>query len=468
MIDPSSLLQSRPLQLPDPFQTAAHAFTIKDLLNRDAIAQYTLAQAKRRDAAADSYNAALPDLIRGDFSSGALADAVSRNPAAAPELLKATEDAAKRKDDKRKTDATVFKDQTATQLKMWSQMAGGLAEQVRQGKAPEAWVGNFFKKMSDEGVDKYLPALPFNAWNDRNAVADYLGTLGNAFYETSDRIKNQETGRHNLRTEDLTAQERAEQSRHNITSEGLTLRGQDRQSADNAASRGVQMSIAKMADARAREQHDQDRLSQPFEVTGPDGRQILAQQDKRSGVLYDVNSKQPLTGVAPKLSADTQNHLADVRQTSMALDQMIAGFKPEYVGWKGAAGEASDRYGSQLPLVGGAMGDPNRVAFRQKSAEVVNNYIKAITGATVGQNGEQQRLMRAVPEPDDSPLQFEAKMRQMRANLDALPAIIANNPNLRGGGGSSAVPTQGGRASGGKIGGVLEPLPDGTFRYGYN
>lgn len=174
-----------------------------------------------------------------------------------------------------------------------------------------------------------------------------------------------------------------------------------------------------------RDQAQRESLSQPFEVT-QGGRQILVQQDKRSGQLFDVNTKQPVGDVSPKQDAATTSDLKDIRKVSTTLETLIKTYKPEYVGAKGAAGELADQYGSQIPVIGAGMGDPNRVQFRQLASSVVNDYIKAVTGATVGQSGEQQRLMRAVPSPSDSDVVYLAKLRQMKENMDRLPGIVSN------------------------------------------
>ena len=139
--------------------------------------------------------------------------------------------------------------------------------------------------------------------------------------------------------------------------------------------------------------------------------------------------------IGPKMTTEQLKGLEDVRKTSATLDTLIKTFKPEFVGIPGSVGEFADKYASQVPVLNqfkNAQVNPERVQFRQNAATVVNNYINQITGATVGQQGETDRLMRAVPNTSDSPQMFKAKMMQMRANLDQLPAIIANNPNLRG------------------------------------
>lgn len=50
-------------------------------------------------------------------------------------------------------------------------------------------------------------------------------------------------------------------------------------------------------------------------------------------------------------------------------------------------------------------------AYKQRLMTNVNNYIKEITGATVGQGDETTRLMAVQPNADDSPSQLIAKLQ---------------------------------------------------------
>lgn len=146
---------------------------------------------------------------------------------------------------------------------------------------------------------------------------------------------------------------------------------------------------------------------------------------KQDGTLEPIPG-----GPSDQLSSDQKKTLSDINITRSTAQRLLESFKPEYVGIAGSVGEVSDKYGTQLPLIGNLAGNPDRVRFRQDASTLVNNYINQITGATVGQGQETARLMRAVPNPSDSPLQFEAKLKEMLKNLDELPNIIANNPNI--------------------------------------
>jgi len=105
-------------------------------------------------------------------------------------------------------------------------------------------------------------------------------------------------------------------------------------------------------------------------------------------------------------------------------------FKPEYVGLGGTMGEFWDKYGTQVVPFAGETGNQSRVQFRALASDLENQYIKAISGATVPES-EVPRLRRAIPNPSDSPVQYQAKLDQMLTNLDELPGIISGKPQRR-------------------------------------
>jgi uncharacterized protein YxeA len=132
-------------------------------------------------------------------------------------------------------------------------------------------------------------------------------------------------------------------------------------------------------------------------------------------------------GPADQLTTEQKNLLTESEKTVSLVSKLKENFKDEYVGVKGSLGRANDQYTSQV--YSGA-GDPNRVKFTTDAASLTNNYIKLVTGATVGQGQETTRLMKAVPNPGDSPLVYKAKLEEMEKNLKELPDIIKRSKDL--------------------------------------
>lgn len=215
------LLGARLPEVPNPVRDAIEGYSLRDLARRDregALREQGLTDQRR---AAEAYNKAIPAVIQSGFDERVVAQVLQQYPEAAPLIQKAWDDYAKRRDEGKKTDATVYKDKTASLLKQYSQMSAGLADAIKRDPAsvPEGMIAKFYAGMAENGLETFMPALPFQSWSDKGAVVAHLTQLGNAFYETSDRIRNTETGRHNTATEGLTAARDAESGRHNVATE---------------------------------------------------------------------------------------------------------------------------------------------------------------------------------------------------------------------------------------------------------
>ena len=76
---------------------------------------------------------------------------------------------------------------------------GGLADAIKTDPhgGPDKMIANFYGKMADNGLGKYMPTLPFQDWSDKGAVAAHLTELSNAFYTTSQRKTDVETAAKN-------------------------------------------------------------------------------------------------------------------------------------------------------------------------------------------------------------------------------------------------------------------------------
>lgn len=212
------------VELPDPVRNEQVRLALEGLRRQNRMGELTEQDRVRASAAADAYNKAIPEVIRSGFDPEVVSRVLQQYPEAAPLVQKAWDDHAKRLDEGKKTDATVYKDKTANLLKQYSQMAGGLADAIKRdpNSVSDTMVANFYGKMADQGLSKFMPSLPFQSWGDKGAVAAHLEQLGNAFYDTSDRIKNTETGRHNKAGEAATTARDAETGRHNLRTEGIS------------------------------------------------------------------------------------------------------------------------------------------------------------------------------------------------------------------------------------------------------
>ena len=97
------------------------------------------------------------------------------------------------------------------------------------------------------------------------------------------------------------------------------------------------------------------------------------------------------------------------------MDEIVKEFKPQYLtigdkvettllGWQEKVGMTLD------PAQKKALAD--RATFFQKTFDSVNRAIRDMTGAQMSE-GEADRLMRGMPNQDDAPTEFMAKMQSV-------------------------------------------------------
>lgn len=217
------------VQLPDPIRLEAQRQAI-GAGRRDAqMDELKLDALRRNNSASDAYNKAIAPIIQSGFDPEVVAKTLQQFPEAAPLVQKAWDDHAKRGDDRSKTDAEMFSKKTEKLLTQYSQMAGGLADAIKKDPngVPDQMIANFYGTMAKNGLSQFMPTLPFKDWSDKAAVAQHLTELGNAFYSTSDRLKNAETGQHNRATETNATNTLTQTIARDTASNAATIRGQN-------------------------------------------------------------------------------------------------------------------------------------------------------------------------------------------------------------------------------------------------
>lgn len=341
------LLGAQIPQVPDPLKAQVEGLTLRELARRDregALREQGLVDQRR---AAEAYNKAIPAVIQSGFDEKVVAQVLQQYPEAAPLIQKAWDDYAKRRDERGKTDATIYKDKTASLLKQYSQMSAGLADAIKRDPAavPDAMIAKFYAGMAENGLSQYMPALPFQSWGDKPAVVAHLEQLGNAFYETSDRIRNAETGRHNVRTE------------------GLTERGQDLTRTSAQEGHQVTMRGQNMTDARSRD--------------------LAAIARESNAVARDA-------AAGTKVNAETQAYAKMIEATAL----------PNLITSASALDATIKKYGNARDMPGVGMADANMPAFlrsaegnkvRSQVQAVANDLLKLYSGGAVTANEAERR-----------------------------------------------------------------------------
>lgn len=160
------------------------------------------------------------------------------------------------------------------------------------------------------------------------------------------------------------------------------------------ALRGTYDDASRFDDARAVQTADAGGMV-PLTTRGEDGKVGSTASNRiETGELAERTSLARLDNIMSMLEENPD--LLDATAT------MQGNLKSRVLGLK-------DRFGFELsPEQEAYLGDS--AAFRQTVLMNVNDYIKEITGAQVGQGQETQRLMGALPNLGDSPTEFRSKL----------------------------------------------------------
>ena len=167
-------------------------------------------------------------------------------------------------------------------------------------------------------------------------------------------------------------------------------------------------------DARARarlgldrERLDFDRnrpdLTQPFEAT-IGGRPVLVQQDRRTGQLVDVNSKQIVSGVGPKTSDGEQmaaGYADRMRKAEQLMGTVSGGQKPEAMEIIG--GVLGKPGGAGASAVGANLGrSDERQQYHQAAEDWVRAKLRKESGAVIGDEEMAREIRTFFPVVGDS------------------------------------------------------------------
>lgn len=121
-------------------------------------------------------------------------------------------------------------------------------------------------------------------------------------------------------TPDAVLRNRGEMERHAVPSGSAqmgsqtSIRGQD--IGAQTARRGQDVTMRGQDLQEGREQ-----FGAPIEVTGPEGRPVLAVQRRRTGELLDANTQQPVGAAGPKVGESAQKQQTGVASTKNAITE---------------------------------------------------------------------------------------------------------------------------------------------------
>lgn len=244
------------------------------------------------------------------------------------------------------------------------------------------------------------PYLPMSPVDERGQVTDKAsGSVTNAV----PRLLETHTA-----AEDALAAERQDMLRHRLATEANTRRGQN------------------MVDARQREQIGQEKMSQPFEVTGADGKPLLVQQNKRTGELVNVNTRGPAGTVAPK-TASSKEHLTESEAKGSLYYSQMSGAREEI---SRLVGFDVDSLANQMAVRAANRDSTNWLApekaqqYNQAAQQWAEAYLRVKTGAAATEGEVKNNARTFFPQPGDSVAVINQKNR-MRTAAEADVGIVA-------------------------------------------
>lgn len=446
--DVGMLLGTQGVQLPDPVKQFATVQTLGDLARRGRMGALEEEETRRKLDASRAYEAGAPELIANQFSGESLVKFARENPAGAVVALKASQEYQKAKLEQAKSSAEVAKLLQEVRDKE-DAMIGGIAQTLlNDPNTGPRQVQTLVRAIAATGRDP----MAYGDWRQ-----DVTGYLKMAVGRSIKADKQQELiGQ---------AETRAETGRHNLATEANQAATLEETKANNAAGRNLQWATLKETQQHNRATEGAASLSQPFEVTVA-GKPMLVQQDKRTGTLMDVNTRQPVSGnVSPK-SADLPGSIVEkMAQNNVTISKIdraieLARTRPESFGLSNYMGDTVRQ-----------RTDPEGVTARALVADIAGQKIHDRSGAAVT-IGEMERLKPYIPNVTDDPATVAKKLELFRQEYAGIQNELAQGRSLAamivGGGGRSA----GGAIDGGARSGGGRPtvrsdadyaaLPSGT------
>lgn len=190
-----------------------------------------------------------------------------------------------------------------------------------------------------------------------------------------------------------------------------------------------------MTDARSREANKAAALSQPFTVAGPDGKDVLVQQNKATGELVPVQGFSPKNSdKAPtEFQGKSAGYGARAEEADAIIRELEGKYSPAAVNAKGALGNV---WG-----VGGALEAGANVALpaeAQRAEQAQRNFVNAVlrqeSGAAIAESEFNNAKKQYFPQPGDS----AEVIRQKADNRQTAIRGFKANAGKAGGGGASS------------------------------
>jgi hypothetical protein len=168
----------------------------------DMLAGMQMEDVQRKNAQARALEQALPELIQKQFAPDAVAAAAQRYPGAALPILDAVEKRNKAKLEQTKIESEI----QDKRLKVAEKFANKASYYAKLGdKLTPKMIQTFAQDLDANGLTGILGTVPFQSWGNPTEGASNFSAMASMFYDMKDKAQADETGRHNLTTEQQAA-----------------------------------------------------------------------------------------------------------------------------------------------------------------------------------------------------------------------------------------------------------------------
>jgi chromosome segregation ATPase len=207
------------------------------------------------------------------------------------------------------------------------------------------------------------------------------------------------------------------------------LRAETREA--NAKADAAEGKVPTIQDPVIRLQNERDSLTSQLQKLDPNGPAFRTVSLRMDEINKKIQKEITIVGRTPQDVDPTKSTLTKVQETVLnnrdQLDQIhnfINTFNPDYYTFggriKGGILRVKDWIDDKSLTPDEKRELVDRTQNVQSGAQLLNAYIHAITGAQVGQAGEQQRLQKAIIDVEhDSPTVQEQKAKQAEWMIDA-------------------------------------------------
>lgn len=339
----------------------------------------------------NALNQALPELAASDFAPEAVLAAVRKYPAAALGIQEMADKRIKSRLEQQKIEAEV-KDKRLKVAEKFGNRAYYLA---KNKDLTPAQVQGFMQELDKNGVADIVGTVPFQDWPNVEKARKNLEVMGSAFFDIKDRVSSEETGRHNLTTEQQTAARDAA-ARQQQEEQLKISRGTLAVAQQNANAPRFQM-----VGDQPYTMNPRTGILSPASAVGVDGRPL------------------PLR-VEPKVSETTLAKMAtnEAALASIQRARQLVQDAPDSFGLK-----------NMLPDLAMQRLDPSGVDPRAEVGKVGATKIHDLSGAAVTVS-EFPRLAVFVPNVRDTPEAIDIKLANLEREMIQVQSELAAGKSL--------------------------------------